>query len=79
MFSSSENSLGEYSFLVSVSIITKGKPTGEMIDKLMAPYAKWDYYQIGGRYAGCIRVNKETAVDYGYGEKSWDYRNNPLQ
>lgn len=39
------------------------------------PNAKWDWYQIGGRYAGCVRVNKETAVDYGYGEKSWGYGN----
>lgn len=39
------------------------------------PNAKWDWYQIGGRYAGCIKVNKKTAVDYGFGEKSWGWGN----
>lgn len=37
------------------------------------PNAKWDWYQIGGRYAGCIQVNKKKAVDYAYGEKSLFY------
>ena len=37
------------------------------------PNRKWDWYQIGGRYAGFIRVNENTAVDYGFGEKSWGW------
>ena len=36
------------------------------------PNAKWDWYQIGGRYAGRIRTNANNE-DVGYGEKSLFY------
>lgn len=87
----------------SVAVITKGIPTGEQIEKLMAPYqennmedcpkeylefvktekeegewneeaqdygyyenpnSKWDWYQVGGRFAGCLRIPSDID-DYG--------------
>ena len=69
----------------SVAVITKGKPTYEMILQVLAPYeegvardpedARYDWFQVGGRFAGSIQVDKRTAVDCEVGEPSWTWGN----
>ena len=68
-----------------VAVITKGKPTYEMILQVLAPYeegvscdpedARYDWFQVGGRFAGSIQVDKRTAVDCEVGEPSWTWGN----
>lgn len=67
----------------SVAVITKGKPTYEMILQALAPYeegvardpedARYDWFQVGGRFAGSIQVDKRTAFDCEVGEPSWTW------
>ena len=43
------------------------------------PLSKWDWYQIGGRWAGMLKVNAGNN-DVGYGEKSWGWEDrNPYE
>lgn len=101
----------------SVAVITKGIPTGEQIEKLMAPYqensigdcpkeylefvktdkeegewseeaqdygyyenpnSKWDWYQVGGRWAGLLTTRK--GAPHENGKKSWTWNDkNPYE
>ena len=57
-----------------VYIFTKEFPTDEIIEKALAPYKdraaygnpdiSWDYYRIGGRYGGFLKIECKKDDDY---------------